>query len=195
MNVSDFKIWLDPGHGGADPGASSVDEPIIHERDAVLVVAKRAEELLKSWGATVQMTRTDNTTAKVDTKLIPDKVNEWGADIFVSIHCNALDGDATSTGTETYTAREYSSYDNDLAERVQNKVSYFLGTRNRGVNRVTYNVLNGNNAWAVLTELLFIDNPKEAALLRDSNKLEDAGEAIAYAIRDFVNANFRNIPA
>lgn len=95
MELKDMKVFIDPGHGGSDAGAVA---GTTLEKDINLYVAKKLRSILSSWGVPTKMTRTGDT--KVETKEIAGISNDWGADIFVSIHCNAGGGDG---GTETFT--------------------------------------------------------------------------------------------
>lgn len=94
-------IVLDPGHGGKDCGAQ-VNK--ICEKDVILKISKKLEKLLKDKGYQVYLTRTKDIYINlVDrTKFANDK----NADIFVSIHANALDKKSknykTASGIETY---------------------------------------------------------------------------------------------
>jgi len=187
MKISDFKIYIDPGHGTFDPGATAGG---VAEFDINFAVATRLKNILKSWGCTIKMKDVTDTQFKDASKICKDS-NKWGADIFVSIHCNAGGG----TGTETYTARNYSDYEDDLANLVQDAVVKTYGRANRGVKRKDYDVLKNNNAWAILTELLFIDNDADRALLANENKQDKVARAIADAIDSFVYKNFHNIPS
>ncbi|MDU7967732.1 MAG: N-acetylmuramoyl-L-alanine amidase, partial [Paeniclostridium sordellii] len=90
------KVFLDPGHGGNDSGAIGVNN--LYEKDIVLQVAKKVEELLKKQGLEVKLSRdVDKTLALKDRT---DMANSWKADCYVSIHCNAFNGNAK--GLETY---------------------------------------------------------------------------------------------
>lgn len=94
-------IVLDPGHGGKDCGAQVGK---ICEKSITLNISKKTQELLKSRGYTVYVTRSgDKYISLTDrTKFANDK----GADVFISIHANALDKNSknykTTSGIETY---------------------------------------------------------------------------------------------
>lgn len=94
-------IVLDPGHGGKDCGAQVGK---ICEKSITLNISKKIQELLKSRGYTVYVTRSgDKYISLTDrTKFANDK----GADVFISIHANALDKNSknykTTSGIETY---------------------------------------------------------------------------------------------
>ena len=95
-------VVLDPGHGGKDPGATGVGGRM--EKNIVLSIAKYAKEELQSRGYSVIMTRSNDTF--IELKERTAFANEKNADIFVSIHANAVDTKKTNAsahhGVETY---------------------------------------------------------------------------------------------
>jgi len=201
MELRDFKIYVDPGHGAGDTGAVYNG---VEEHATNVIVGNEVARLLRSWGATVKVR--DVSQAKFKDKagclLIAEDSKDWGADIFLSIHCNDLtyeDEDGIlqydAHGTETFVQRgsASSSYEEDLAERVNNAVMDAIGTSNRGVKECNYNVFNNQTAWCVLTELAALSNSGDAKLLKSSSNLDRISRNIANAIDNFVYANFRNI--
>lgn len=190
MELKDMKVFIDAGHGGIATGAIALDGTL--EKNINLYVAKKLQSILSSWGVQTNMTRTSD--VEVPTTQVPIISNNWGSDIFVSIHCNS-NGAGGPGGTETFTKRSYSAYDNDLANWIQGRLVSALGSVNRGLVRTDWNVLVGNNAFCCLTELLFMDVPADLAKLENPAMLDSAAMAIANALDSFVVANFHNIPA
>ena len=94
-----WRIVLDPGHGGADPGAQGVDG--ILEKDIVLAIAQRLKRRLEeSSNAKVLLTRETDTTRTLAERTAFANANS--ADLFISIHANA-DRSGDLQGIETYT--------------------------------------------------------------------------------------------
>lgn len=93
----EFKVVLDPGHGGADAGAMGPGGTL--EKDLVLSVAKKAGESLKKSGVRVLFTRTDDTFVSLEDRTA--FANKNRADVFVSIHANAARRKA-AVGVETF---------------------------------------------------------------------------------------------
>jgi N-acetylmuramoyl-L-alanine amidase len=93
-------IVIDPGHGGKDAGAVGPENR--YEKNVVFDVSTMLYEILKSKGYAVHLTRKDDTfiELKERTKLSNDK----NADIFVSIHVNAIAKEKADTheGIETF---------------------------------------------------------------------------------------------
>ncbi len=80
------RVVLDPGHGGRDPGAIGISG--LHEKDVALDLAHRAGPLIaRELGVDTLLTRDDDTYVPLDERVA--KANAFGADLFISIHCNA----------------------------------------------------------------------------------------------------------
>ena len=112
---------------------------------------------------------------------ICNESNAWGADLFVSIHCNAGGG----TGSETFYYYG-STKGRRLAEAIQKQMVDSIGTVNRRVEAKGFAVLSGTVAVAALVETAFIDNPRDARLLVERE--DDFARAIARGITDFCGA-------
>src|SRR5690625_4484757 len=171
------KIFLDPGHGGNDPGAVANG---LREKDLTLDIAKRIRKYLNDnySGHTIKMSRTGDTYPSL-TKRAND-ANKWGADVFVSIHINAGGG----TGFESFI---YNGKVSSKTKQVQNDVHDAIvketGVNDRGKKRANFAVLRQTNMPAVLTENLFIDTKKDADKLKSSKFLDKVakGHAIGLA--------------
>ncbi|MDP4128433.1 MAG: N-acetylmuramoyl-L-alanine amidase, partial [Bacillota bacterium] len=96
-----FKVFLDPGHGGSDPGATAGG---YRESDLNFAIAKKVQALLLNRGYTVYMSRTSDTFVSLLDR--SQMANDDHADIFVSIHTNSS-VDSTVSGIESY----YYQYD------------------------------------------------------------------------------------
>jgi N-acetylmuramoyl-L-alanine amidase len=90
-------IVVDPGHGGAQPGAEG---PLgLLEKEVALDVALRLKELLDEAGFRVLMTREDDVAVSLAERAAV--ANEAEADLFVSIHLNWIENPGVR-GVETY---------------------------------------------------------------------------------------------
>ena len=86
-----MRIVIDPGHAGrnVDPGAVNQSTGL-QEADVALFVSKLVETQLLAAGHTVKLTRTEWEQAETDDLDYRTSLsNDWGADLFVSIHCNS----------------------------------------------------------------------------------------------------------
>jgi N-acetylmuramoyl-L-alanine amidase len=91
------KVVLDPGHGGYDGGATGPAG--LREKDVTLDVAKRTAPMLSRAGIEAVLTRDDDRFVSLEERAA--RANQLGADLFVSIHCNAAESHARH-GVETY---------------------------------------------------------------------------------------------
>jgi N-acetylmuramoyl-L-alanine amidase len=91
------RIALDPGHGGADPGA--VGPRGLREKDVALDNAHRAAPVLAREGLEVLLTRDDDRTVSLEERTA--RANAFAADLLLSIHCNSADN-PRRRGVETY---------------------------------------------------------------------------------------------
>ncbi|HMB90752.1 MAG TPA: N-acetylmuramoyl-L-alanine amidase, partial [Rhodothermales bacterium] len=79
-------IVIDAGHGGSDPGA--IGPGGTREKDITLDVARRLQRRLDRQGFQTLMTREGDSKLSLQERV--DFANEQGADLFISIHVNAL---------------------------------------------------------------------------------------------------------
>jgi len=80
-------VVIDPGHGGADPGAISPGG--VYEKDIVLAIASEfARQLVARRGFRVVLTR--NTDEFLPLRERVARARGWKADLFLSIHADAL---------------------------------------------------------------------------------------------------------
>ena len=181
-----MKICLDPGHGGFDPGAVGLAGT--KEKDIALVLAKKVAALLRP-AYEVKLTReTDvhfDKTESVDQIKRAMVANAWGADLFVSIHCNAAKNDRTANGAEVYNYIG-SKEGKKLAAEIFKLLPSALAIRGRGVKEVlNFCVLEKTDCPAVLVEVAFISNEQEEALLKTADFQNRAAWAIASGIASY----------
>lgn len=171
------KIFLDAGHGGNDPGASGNG---LLEKNINLVVANRVKYHLQRHGQTVAMSRADDSNPSLSART--NNANNWGADVLVSIHCNAFNNNAY--GVETYC---YKLKYRKLADCLQNRVlaNKSLYNFNRGVKEGDLHMVRESSMDAALIEMAFIDNTYDATILK--SKQEDFAVAITKGILDYFN--------
>ena len=161
-----MKIFIDPGHNysGGDTGAQGNG---LKEQNVTFEIALKLQNLLVNAGHEVKMSRnkiTDNVGTSVSTSINTRArlSNTWGADLFISIHCNAGGGQ----GTETL-VYSLNGSSNTYAKRIQESIVNNLKTKNRGIKaRTDLGVLKLTNAPAILVETAFIDSASDALLLK-----------------------------
>lgn len=91
------RVVLDPGHGGTDRGARGPGG--LEEKDVALDIVQRVAPTLVAQGIEVALTREDDRFVSLEERTA--RANAFGADLFVSVHCNASEGRARR-GVETY---------------------------------------------------------------------------------------------
>lgn len=115
-----FTVVIDPGHGGKDPGAVGSSSK---EKDIVLSVGLRVGKLIEENHPDVKVRYTRNTDRFVELNQRAEIANKSHADLFVSIHCNALDRRRTSPqGVETFVLGLHRSKDNLDVAKAENAV-------------------------------------------------------------------------
>lgn len=126
-----LKIFLDPGHGGTDR-KNKGPQGLAVEADVNLKVALYLRDYLTKAGAIVNMSRERDTFISLDYR--SRLANEWGADIFISIHHNApsRSGDIYTNYTSTYyhafpSDYEYDHSSHDIARYVQRDLAFAMG--------------------------------------------------------------------
>lgn len=172
------KIFIDPGHGGHDPGAVSHN---IKEKDITLDIGLLLGEMLKKEGFKVGFTRTNDSFVSLSDRA--NKSNSFGADVFISIHCNAFTS-PLAKGVETFYFRT-SKKGQKLASKFQNSiVQNKLSTADRGSKQGNFYVLRRTKATAVLLELGFLTNVIDRNIL--IAKKREFAEAVYEGLKDYL---------
>ncbi len=157
-----MKIFIDPGHGGPDPGAvgNGVTEEFVN-----LNVSLELARLLRDAGYDVRIYRTTSDenvleNKNADLRNRAAQANQWGADYFISIHTNSSTR-PEAQGVEAYVYRLGGTSER-LARSIVESVSEDLGSQNRGVMQANFAVLRRTQMPAVLVELGYLTNATEA---------------------------------
>ena len=162
-----FKVVIDPGHGGPDPGAVGIGG--LRETDVVLDVCLQIARLLQARGVQVLMTR----TSEVDVDLPPRVAlaNSSGADLFVSVHANALSmARPDVNGIETFFFEGAGPPSRRLAVALQEQmVAISPGTPDRGVRTGRYFVIRRTVMPSALVEMGFLTGEIDSRRLSDAN--------------------------
>lgn len=188
-----MKIWLDPGHGTQttyfDTGA--VGRYGTREYDVARTVAQALRVQLEFAGHEVKVTDQRNMVIAERCK----QANAWGADLFVSIHCNAANGRARGA---TAFVRRSDSVSKEIAGSIMERYLAATGITDRGV-RVdvdalgkSLGVLRDTTMPALLLELDFIDNVQGEIMLSSSLFLNLAGKAICEGIGEAMTEQSRH---
>jgi len=174
-----IKVFIDPGHGGRDPGAVRNG---LNEKDANIAISLKLKNKLEAAGFTVIMRRTGDQYSTLDE--IVNAANSSGADIFVSIHNNASLSSAAH-GTETYWCANGVNGSNQLAGYIQSNLVSQINRADRGVKTANFRVIKYTSMPAALVECAFVSNPTEAELLKSSAFQDKCASGIFNGISRF----------
>ncbi|MCA1024286.1 N-acetylmuramoyl-L-alanine amidase [Halobacillus litoralis] len=180
--LSGYHFIIDPGHGGKDPGAVRSE---LYEKTITLSTAKKVVKQLRDKGASVTLTRTNDTFIAVEERV--QLSNSTITSAFISLHYNAFK-DQSIRGIETF----YNDVEgtHELAEAIQNSLINHIEFTNRGAKQASYKVLRENKQPALLIELGFITNPKERKLVRTDTYQEKAAKSIVSGLEDYFNHDY-----
>ncbi|BAZ70462.1 WD-40 repeat protein [Fischerella sp. NIES-4106] len=180
-------IVIDPGHGvPPDTGASG----FLQEDDLVLAISKKIAGILERNDIQVILTRNADNISISDVNSVSSslryRVNvakQVGGSLFISVHASAFNGKAN--GLETYYSSDRSKR---LAEVIHSHIFQSVNDWfNRGVKSGQhFYVLKNNSVPAIQIQTGFIDNPKDAALLRTPEYQDKMAEAIAQGILKYL---------
>jgi len=179
MPLSRKIIVVDAGHGAWDPGMVSGK---VEEKDINLSIAKKLQVFLDQDGATVIVTRLDDSdlakSKKGDMQARRLIANTSSADIFVSIHQNSYNN-ASVKGFQAFYFNE-SDNSKKLAECIQNSLKEFVNPGNKLTSRANknYYVLKQTEMPAVLVECGFLTNYSD----RTNLSSDEYQEKIAWGI-------------
>ncbi|MER7471958.1 N-acetylmuramoyl-L-alanine amidase [Micromonospora sp. NPDC000018] len=176
------RVYIDPGHGGTDPGAIGNG---LQEKALTLAIALQTRSiLLSNWSVDVRMSRTSDVTRSLTYRT--DDANAWGADLFVSVHINSGGG----TGFESYryptTDTATVNLHNALHSQVLSGMRSIGAVADRGKRTANFHVLRETTMPAVLTENLFIDTVADANLLKRADFITATARGHARGIAQYL---------
>ena len=173
-------IFLDPGHGGKDTGASYYN---ITEKELNMQVYQKLRKELEGLGYTVLSSRDSDVFVDFVTER-SKMVNKTDSDIFISIHFNASGNPASNrAGIQTYSYEEAADHpskinpywhnhpdriseSNRLAADIHSSLLAETGAKDAGLLQSSFAVLRETDKPAVLLELGYIDNFNENQQVR-----------------------------
>jgi N-acetylmuramoyl-L-alanine amidase len=205
-------IVIDPGHGGTDPGKQN-PRLKLDEKDMALDVGLRLKKILELRGYRVVMTRTTDkrfsNSPAVDLPLRAEVANKENADLFVSIHFNAVDRDPERVvGTETYVMtpqfqlstqpeqdrsmvkEQYPGNRQDAANallgyQLHRQLVADLKTSDRGYKRYRLAVLRPLKCPGVLVEAAYLSNDTEARRVATPEFRAQIAESVADGVGNY----------
>lgn len=135
----DFVVVIDAGHGGIDPGA--VGKRNTYEKDIVLEVSRRTVRALnRQQGVKAHLTRDSDTFLRLQERV--DKAKDLNADIFVSLHADALDNPRVRGGSVYVLSESASQREAERLSVLANRgVSPISGLEQAGKDRIVKDIL------------------------------------------------------
>jgi N-acetylmuramoyl-L-alanine amidase len=184
MGGDGMKLYLDPGHGGSDPGAQGNG---LQEKNITLDIALKIRAILLNnyENIEVMMSRTSDIFKSLTERT--NEANAWGADYYLSIHCNAFNGSAL--GYEDYIHNALSDSSATAAYRriIHEEVTKVNQLTNRGMKKANFHVLRESTMPAFLSENGFIDNPHDGALMKQAAWRQDVAQGHANGVAKAFN--------
>lgn len=180
-----IRVAVDPGH----PGAGSTGPTGLFEGTANLAIGRKLAALLDEAGAVPVLIRTDESAIGLydRTRL----AREAEADLFVSIHNNALPDGVRPFGREGTSSYYYHPHARRLAELVQRGMLRSMQLRDLGI--VWGNLAVARMAWvpSILTEGAFMMMPRHEAALRTPAFQEAYARGVLEGIEAFLRERAR----
>ncbi|MEG1132378.1 MAG: N-acetylmuramoyl-L-alanine amidase [Romboutsia sp.] len=177
-----YKVFVDPGHGGYDNGASGYRN---NEDTLNLQVANKVKQKLEAKGIEVKMSRTSDEYVSLGDRSI--MANNYKPDVFVSVHQNSANV-SSANGIETYyhtNKGEYQPYAQDIQTSAINETN----ATNRKVKSSDFAVLRETNMPSALFESGFITNPSESPKLATPEYQDKLATGIANGVEKYLNDN------
>ncbi|MBE9047040.1 N-acetylmuramoyl-L-alanine amidase [Pleurocapsales cyanobacterium LEGE 10410] len=176
------RVVIDAGHGGKDPGTVGIGGT--QEKDIVLPISLDVAEILRKQEIEIIMTRDTDNFISLEGRT--DLANDIDADLFVSIHANAINLSRPDVnGLETY----YYKSGRRLAEIIHWSILNGVKIDNRNIRRARFYVLRHSTMPAVLVEVGFLTGAVDAARLKDPDYRRQMAEAIARGIVEYIKQN------
>lgn len=194
------RIIIDPGHGGADPGAIGVNG--LKEKLVNLDISLKVRELLQNDDIEVVMTRETDRYISLSDRIRFS--NEQDADLLVSIHANWYTNSGVRGALMLYYDSKYpqASYPASpemvfyspisklFAEKVLDTYTSVTGIHNRGIVPSSVYMVRKGTVPSILIETAFLSNWEDAELLADEEQRSLLAEGIAEGIRAYLNIKF-----
>lgn len=184
-NLAGKTIVIDPGHGGPDRGAAAPGAGLMDEADAVLDIARRIEGRLSAVGVTVLFTRGNK--ANPTTAERAEIANEAGADVMLSLHCEAIEHRAASGVATYYYGTESrgagSAVAENLAGLVLREIAARTGLTDCRSHARTWTILHRPVMPTVLVEAGYLTHPDDAKRLADPAFRDTVAEAVSVALQ------------
>lgn len=169
------KIFIDPGHGGSDPGAVGNG---LQEKTLTLQIALALRTILTNEyeGVSLLLSRTSDQYVSLSDRT--NAANNWGADFFLSIHVNSGGG----TGFESYIYPGVGAPTTTYQSTIHSNVIQAVDFADRGRKTANFHVLRESAMPALLTENGFIDTVADANKLKTNSFIQSLARGHANGV-------------
>lgn len=189
-------VFVDPGHGGRDPGKIGVHGE--KEKEINLQIGMKVKEKLEKEGVKVVMSREEDIDlAPADTNHMKaqdlkgrcSQIEEVKPDCVVSIHQNSYQDEGVKGAQVFY--YETSQKGKELAEILQSTLIKTLDPENnrKAKGNTTYYLLKKVAATIVIVECGFLSNEAESNLLSQETYQEKVAEAVCEGTLEYLKKN------
>ena len=189
-SLSGVRIFIDPGHGGSDPGAigkyvENNETYIVKESEVNLKIVQKLAEKLRAQVAVVEyLTEEERAKYMASAGGLPDRYKSgqrFKAEIMLSVHCNA--SGSSASGTEAWYTTPFSM---PLAREISAGIAASAGINNRGPHNNRFAVNRGRTFPSVLVETAFISNDKEVRILNSAEGQDKIAAGIVNGIMNYL---------
>ncbi len=195
--MSNTIVLIDPGHGGVDKGASEGDAV---EKELNLDISMLLKSYIEENGGICYMTRAEDTNTadpnrpksvsqkQSDLKMRKKNIDDYKADIFISIHMNKF-AESKYSGLQVFYDKNYPE-SKALAEAIQQSAKEVVDKANTRTVKATGEkiyVLKGNEVPSVLVECGFLSNYQEREALKNPQYQRKVAWGIYLGIMKYLN--------
>ena len=181
--VKNFRVVIDPGHGGKDPGAIGIGGA--QEKDYTLAISLRVAAHLQQLGTQVMMTRNSDRYISLGYRV--NSSNQTKAQCVVSIHLNSAAPKAH--GFEIWISRNKKQKRYRKSWILSHFIRYYLEKqtplKSRGIRNSGFQIIHKTKIPAVLVECCFISNKKDLAWISQPKSQDKLADSIARGILSY----------
>lgn len=180
-------VYLDAGHGGSDTGALGPLSTLgPTEKHINLAITMYAKKYLEDLGATVVITRGDDTFLSLSDRVA--SIRSIRPDISVSVHGNSL-GETSNYSASSGLLMYYSyTMQGDVPSQINKSLATTLGFTEKATRRSSLSLTRFTTCPSVLIETSFLSNPFDYEyLIKVSNQLS-FGNAIGEAVKEYLES-------
>lgn len=181
------KVWIDAGHGGKDPGAVGNG---LQEKDVALKVSLGIKARLEAAYEDVLVLLSRSSDVFLELRDRTNKANAAGADLLVSIHCNAGGGKG---GFESFRYTAASQNSIKLQEALHKSIMAKLGGIDRGQKAENLHMVRESKMPAVLTENLFITVAADADQLKQVSVIDSIIDGHVQGIATYLGLQSKTV--